>query len=405
MLAAFVLAATLTDADIIRGFVNLARLNRLGFALQYRAIQYGNLNIGTTPHERAVALQLREEELVDPWGTPYRIEINGKESRVTGAGADRKFEENDDKIAGRVKTDSLTADVIWGDGHTVQGNYTWLFRQVGKPPDKLPGMYDVPVFEPIHLRDPNRFPATPDDARYFELVSEGPTIYPRFGDLDVIRVMQTRASMELLAFRLDAWRVAHGSFASLAGTDVIAKLQSEPWPYNDWLLGIDQWGAAFRLEISPDGKSYKLTSAGAPKYEQVMQDGKFVVAFDAAAYEASLRKRDEEQAKKPRAPIAGPDGIPIYVVGGDVTAPVATHKVDPAYPASALKAKAGGLCIVEAIVDEHGNVTSPKLLFAENDDLGKAAIEAVRQWKFKPAMRNGVAVRVIYNLTVSFNPN
>src|ERR1043165_9754137 len=264
MLAAFVLAATLTDADIIRGFVNLARLNRLGFALTYRQIQYGDLAIGTSPHDHAVALQLRQEELVDPWGTPYRITISGKDFRVTGAGADRKFDEGDDRIAGRVKTNTLAADVIWSGGHVVQGNYTWLFQQVGKAPAKIPGLYEVPVFEPIQVRDPNRLPSSPDDARYVGMVSEVPMVFPRFGGFDVIRAMQTRASMELLASRLDAWLKTHGSLSSLAGTDVIAKLQSEPWPYNDWLLGVDQWGEAFRFELSADGKNYKLTSAGAP---------------------------------------------------------------------------------------------------------------------------------------------
>ena len=402
MLAAFVLAATISDADIIRGFVNLARLNRLGFALQYRQIQYGDLNIGTTPHQRAVALQLRDEELIDPWGTPYRIDINGKDVRVTGAGSDRKFEDGDEKIVGRVKTVSLAADVIWGGGHTVQGNYGWLFWQVGKPLEKVPSMYAVPVFEPIHLRDPNRLPATPNDARDFEIVSEGPMV---FSNLDVLRAMQTRASMELIAFRLDAWRVAHGSYASLGGAGVIAKLQSEPWPFNDWLLGMDQWGEPFRLDVSSDGKSYKLASIGAPKYEQVMQDGRFIVAFDSAAYEAELRKRDEEQARKPRPPITGPDGVAMYRVGGDVTAPVALYKVDPVYPASARKDKVGGLCIVEAIIDEKGNIMNAKLLHAERDDLGKAAMDAIQLWKFKPATRNGAPVRVIYNLTVAFNPD
>jgi protein TonB len=136
-----------------------------------------------------------------------------------------------------------------------------------------------------------------------------------------------------------------------------------------------------------------------------MQDGRFTQAFDTAAYEAELRKRDEEQSRTPVPSVTGADGVLIYRIGGDVTAPVATHRVDPPYPANALKAKAGGIYIVEVIVDEHGNVTSPKLLFGENADLGKAAVDAVRQWKFKPAMRNGSPVRVFYNLTVSFNPN
>jgi|GEM_PF-2648165 len=410
MIAALLLAATLNDAEIIRGFVNLARLNRLGFALKYRLIQYGDLEIGTSLHERAVALQLRDEELVDPWETPYRIEISGKNVRVTGAGADRKFEPDDAAIQGRVKTSSITTDVIWSNDHVAQGNYTWLFLQVGKPPSKHPGLYAPPVFEPIHRRQPNKLPATPDDARSLELEAEMPVVFPRFGDMEVIRVMQTRASMELLAARLEAWHAKHGSY-----TADMKQLKSEAWPYNDWLLPIDQWGTPFRLEIGSAG--YILTSLGADQradatpvagissnIDQVMENGKFTRGFDSAAYEAELQRRDEEQARKPRPPTVAADGTTIWRVGGDVTAPVATHQVDPLYPADALKQKIGGLCIIEAIIDEQGNVIEAKLLMAENEQLGNAALDAVRQWKFKPAIRNGVPVRVFYNLTISFNP-
>jgi len=413
MLAAFVLAA-LTDAEIIRGFVNLARLNRIGAALHYRQIQYGNLNIGESLHQHAVALQLRDEELIDPWETPYRIAINGNHFRVTGAGADRKFSPDCDTIVGPVRTTSLDADVIYIDDHTAQHNYTWLFRQVGKPLTGAPGLYSVPQFEPIHRRTPNALPASPEDARVFEIEAEHAAVFPRYYDLDVLRAMQTRASMQLLAARLDAWLKTHGSFAAV---DYAGVLQKEPWPFNDWLLPMDQWGTPFQIEITDGGKGYKLTSLGADKtkdteslpatnasIDQVMLNGTFVRAFDPIAYEADLRQRDEEQSRKSTATITLPDGSTVWRVGAGVNPPVAIRRVDPMYPESARRDKIGGLCIVEAIIDENGNVRDAKLLHAESADLGNAALDAIRQWKFKPATRNGTPVRVIYNLTISFNP-
>lgn len=294
------LVAALDSAELIRGFVNLGRVNQLAFALQYHRLQYGNLDIGTSRHERAVALQLLDEELVDPWGTPYRIEIDGKEIRVTGAGADRQFETRDNGNRNRVKTSSIDADAVWGSGQMLQGNYTWLFQQVGVPLSEHPSIFAPPVFVPLHRRQPNQLPASPDAARVYALRMELPLVFPRFGSLDVMRVMATRASMELLAARLEAWRTAHGTFTALAGPDPLKTLRSEAWPFNDWLLGIDQWGKQFRLEVSEDGKSYTLSSLreSAPQFDQVIRDGKFEKSFDTNAYEAELSRRMESAQPK-----------------------------------------------------------------------------------------------------------
>jgi len=398
----------LPDAEIIRGFVNLGRVNQLAFALQYRQIQYGNLDIGTSRHERAVALQLLDDELVDPWGTPYRIEIDGKEIGVTGAGADRKFETRDDNSLGHVKKYSIDADVVWGGGQMLQENYTWLFQQVGVPLGEHPNIYAPPVFVPLHRRQPNQLPASPDTARIYELTMEHPLVFPRFGDFNVMRVMATRASMELLAARLEAWRVAHGSLAGLAGPDVLRTLRSEAWPFNDWLLGIDQWGNQFRLAIAEDGKGYMLSSLqeSAPQFDQVIRDGKFERSFDTNAYEAELSRRMEEKDRQvATAPTRAPDGSMAWRIGGDVTTPVATHKVDPKYPAEALKQQVGGICIVQLVLDEKGNVAHAASLSGPSPEIEQAAVDAARQWKFTPATRNGAPVRVFYMLTLSFRPS
>lgn len=411
---ALLLAATLAsadtrlpDAELIRGFVNLGRVNQLAFALQYRQVQYGNLDIGTSRHERAVALQLLDDELVDPWGTPYRIEIEGKEIRVTGAGADRQFETRDNANRNRVRTFSIDADVVWGGGQMLQGNYTWLFQQVWVPLGEHPNIYAPPVFVPLHRRQPNQLPASPDAARVYALTMEQPLVFPRFGDLDAVRAMATRASMELFAARLEAWRAARGSFTALAGPDTLRTLRSEAWPFNDWLLGIDQWGKQFRLAISEDGKSYTLSSLreSASQFDQVIRDGKFERSFDANAYEAELRRRMEEKDRQvATAPSRAPDGSLAWRIGGEVKPPVATHKVDPKYPAEALKQQVGGICIVQLVIDEKGNVAHAASLSGPSPEIEQAAVDAARQWKFKPATRNGAPVRVFYMLTLSFRP-
>ena len=78
------------------------------------------------------------------------------------------------------------------------------------------------------------------------------------------------------------------------------------------------------------------------------------------------------------------------------------HKVDPQYPAQALSQRLEGLVVLQAWVAKDGTVRDLKLMkgyFA----LGRAGIDAVRQWRFKPGTKNGVAVDVSLNIEVNFN--
>jgi TonB family protein len=68
--------------------------------------------------------------------------------------------------------------------------------------------------------------------------------------------------------------------------------------------------------------------------------------------------------------------------------PIVRQWVPPVYPAEALKAKIGGMVIVRIIVDEAGRVTSARPLTARDPRLGEAAVTAVRQWTFAPAIEN-----------------
>src|ERR1051325_11491820 len=89
-------------------------------------------------------------------------------------------------------------------------------------------------------------------------------------------------------------------------------------------------------------------------------------------------------------------------VGGDVKAPVAIHRTDPKYTDTARKAHVAGVVIVEAVIDKSGNVDRVKVLKGLEFGLTDQAVEAVKQWKFKPGTLNGEPVDVIFNLTVNF---
>ncbi|HEV7427829.1 MAG TPA: energy transducer TonB [Thermoanaerobaculia bacterium] len=91
-----------------------------------------------------------------------------------------------------------------------------------------------------------------------------------------------------------------------------------------------------------------------------------------------------------------------YRVGGDVKAPVAIVHVDPVYPEEARQERVRGIVILQTVIDHTGAVRDVKVLKPLPHGLSEAAVDAVKQWVFKPATMNGEAVDVIFNLTVNF---
>jgi protein TonB len=103
----------------------------------------------------------------------------------------------------------------------------------------------------------------------------------------------------------------------------------------------------------------------------------------------------------PDAPPAPEPSGPIFVTG-DVQKPVKISDVQPQYTEIARKARIQGVVILQTIIDKDGNITDVKALKGLPMGLTESAMEAVTQWKFKPATLNGKPVAVYFNLTVNF---
>jgi protein TonB len=75
-----------------------------------------------------------------------------------------------------------------------------------------------------------------------------------------------------------------------------------------------------------------------------------------------------------------------------------------AYPPAAQQLGIEGLITVNALIDEKGNVIDTGILKGIKDDkgLGQAAETAVKKWKFEPARKNGVAVKVWKPIVIAF---
>ncbi len=77
---------------------------------------------------------------------------------------------------------------------------------------------------------------------------------------------------------------------------------------------------------------------------------------------------------------------------GDLTAPVAMLKVDPAYPVDLMQAKIEGVVTLYAVIKSDGSVDAVKILRGFDDTLDENARLALSRWRFRPATKNGSAV-------------
>jgi TonB family protein len=88
--------------------------------------------------------------------------------------------------------------------------------------------------------------------------------------------------------------------------------------------------------------------------------------------------------------------------GLDPTIPLLLHKREPEYSEEARKAKYQGTVRLDVEVDGSGQVTNMRVIRALGLNLNEKAMEAVKQWKFRPGMRNGQPIAVQAQVDVSF---
>jgi TonB family protein len=92
----------------------------------------------------------------------------------------------------------------------------------------------------------------------------------------------------------------------------------------------------------------------------------------------------------------------VYRVGGGVSAPRVIYQPDPEYTEEARKAKYQGVVVLWLIVGQDGRTKDIRVSRSLGMGLDQKAVEAVKQWKFEPAKKDGVPVAVQLNVEVNF---
>jgi protein TonB len=99
----------------------------------------------------------------------------------------------------------------------------------------------------------------------------------------------------------------------------------------------------------------------------------------------------------------GGTGGGIFHVGGGVSPPRVIYQVDPEFSEEARKAKYQGTCTLMLVVDANGHPTNIRVASSLGMGLDEKAIEAVKNWRFEPSMKDGHPVRVEIAVEVEFH--
>ena len=101
----------------------------------------------------------------------------------------------------------------------------------------------------------------------------------------------------------------------------------------------------------------------------------------------------------PEPPSAGPK-VPIRV-GGRVRPPKALYTPPPNYPVIAKQTKIQGVVLIDAVLDEKGQVVEANVV-SGHPLLIQAALDTVREWRYEPTYLNNEPISVALIVEVTF---
>jgi protein TonB len=95
--------------------------------------------------------------------------------------------------------------------------------------------------------------------------------------------------------------------------------------------------------------------------------------------------------------------VEAFRVGGDVLPPQVLVRVQPDY-SKLHDFQFYGTPIFEAVVSAEGDVTKVRVVRSGSPEVDTVIVDALKQWKFQPATRNGTPVPVYFTMTVNLHP-
>ena len=197
---------------------------------------------------------------------------------------------------------------------------------------------------------------------------------PPNADVDAAKAAVAKATNERASeYAADSLKAAQDAQAAV---DVELKAQEGKW--------FKSYDKTTELAVAAKAAGDKAAAdavAGKAAAEAVAAKAK----ADAAAASAARAKAQKEAVH----------------VGGQIKAPTKIKDVKPVYPAIAQSARVVGTVTLEATIGPDGKVIDTKVV-RSIPMLDQAALDAVRQWEYTPALLNGKPVPVVINVTINF---
>jgi TonB family protein len=92
-------------------------------------------------------------------------------------------------------------------------------------------------------------------------------------------------------------------------------------------------------------------------------------------------------------------------IGPGVTPPQVVHRADPVYPSDMTSAKPEGSVVLDAVIPENGIPHVIRVIRSLDWQFDEIAINALKEWRFSPAIKDGEPVKVRMNVAVEFTPH
>jgi TonB family protein len=210
-------------------------------------------------------------------------------------------------------------------------------------------------------------------------------------DADTVRLTGKRRQY------LDAiWRVVCSSQHSVAAMAVPFLGRRDLVDRVAWLKKEMPMSKA-RIVLSVLVLSISLAAVGAFAANAFSNDSQPALSSTAPA------ATEKTEGEKPASPDAKLKTVSADSICDEITHPEVVEKINPKYPPEAREEKVMGMVIVETVITEEGVVEEIQVLDSPDDRLSAAAVEAIQQWQFNPALCDGKPVAVYYNLTIKFH--
>lgn len=341
------------DLDIAKGLQNLETMHRLAGIVELRRTLAGTLPL---------------EYPKDPWGNAYLVADAQNGYRIIGAGSDSQFEPS-----GSTQSAQFTGtdyDVVFENGRLLRSNRNWLYARVAEA-----GTASAAALAALQ-----------------------------------------RAEIEFAMTRVPLMQAMTGARATESLMELVAQYiqanKAAPAPE----VSVDAWGTPLRIAVNPDGK-YRIVSAGADKVFNEASWGSVPkpdfaedLVYENGRMTRNVKGPDVLQAANARAiPVPQPPDTSIFGTGPwlrleeGITRPVVESQVNPVYPEEYRRAGISGLVLLEAAISQAGTVENVGVLKSLSPGLDMAAARAVSQWRFKPAMKDGKPVPVLFSVTINFS--